>query len=79
VRILPLVDGGKPAARSTGIPLKKKQENTREKNMFTEQPLFWGDSEATTVYYQAADILHSFDTLGMMSKAGLTVGNPSIY
>ena len=27
VRILPLVDGGKPAARSTGIPLKK---NTRK-------------------------------------------------
>ena len=78
VRILPLVDGGKPAARSTGIP-KKNKKTPVKRICLQNSPFFWGDSEATTVYYQAADMLHSFDTLGMMSKAGLTVGNPSIY
>jgi len=59
---------------------QKKNKKTPVKRICLQNsPFFWGDSEATTVYYQAADMLHSFDTLGMMSKAGLTVGNPSIY
>lgn len=55
VRILPLVDGGKPAARSTGIPCKTRKHQWKE--CLQNHPFFWGDSETTEVNYQAADML----------------------